>query len=32
MKNILKYSVHREIPIAFHNGFSYDYHFIIKKS
>ena len=27
----LKYSVPKEIPIAFHNGSNYDYHFIIKE-
>ena len=27
----LKYSVSKRIPIAFHNGSSYDYHFIIKE-
>ena len=27
----LKYSVPKEIPIAFHNGSNYDYHLIIKK-
>ena len=27
----LKYSVPKEIPIGFHNGFRYDYHFIIKE-
>ena len=27
----LKYSVLKEIPIAFHNGSSYDYYFITKK-
>ena len=26
----LKYSVPKNIPIAFHNGSNYDYHFIIK--
>ena len=26
----LKYSVSKKIPIAFHNGSNYDYHFIIK--
>ena len=25
----LKYSVTKKIPIAFHNGSNYDYHFII---
>ena len=27
----LKYSVPKNIPIAFHNGSNYDYHFIIKR-
>ena len=27
----LKFSVPKKIPIAFHNGSNYDYHFIIKK-
>ena len=27
----LKYSVPERIPILFHNGFNYDYHFIIKE-
>ena len=27
----LKHSVSKKIPIVFHNGFNYDYHFIIKK-
>ena len=27
----LKYSVSKRIPIAFHNGSNYDYHFIIKE-
>ena len=27
----LKSSVPKKIPIAFHNGSNYDYHFIIKK-
>ena len=27
----LKYSVPKEIPIAFHNGSNYDYYFIIKE-
>ena len=27
----LKYKVQKEIPIVFHNGSTYDYHFIIKK-
>ena len=27
----LKYSVPKEIPIAFHNGCNYDYHFIIRE-
>ena len=27
----LKYNVLKKIPIAFHNGSNYDYHFIIKE-
>ena len=27
----LKYSLPKKIPIAFHNGSNYDYHFIIKE-
>ena len=27
----LKYSVPKEIPIVFHNGSNYDYHFMIKE-
>ena len=27
----LKYSVPKEIPIAFHNGSNYDYHFIVQE-
>ena len=27
----LRYSIAKEIPIAFHNGSTYDYHFIIKQ-
>ena len=27
----LKYSVPKEIPIVFHNGSNYDYHFTIKE-
>ena len=27
----LKLSLHKKIPIAFHNGSNYDYHFIIKE-
>ena len=27
----LRYKVPKEIPIVFHNGWTYDYHFIIKK-
>ena len=27
----LKYSVPEEIPIIFHNGSNYDYHFVIKE-
>ena len=26
----LKYSAHKQILMAFHNGFNYDYHFITK--
>ena len=26
----LKYSVPKKVPVTFHNGNSYDYHFIIK--
>ena len=25
----LKYSVPKKLPIVFHNGYNYDYHFII---
>ena len=25
------YNTPREVPVVFHNGFSYDYHFIIKR-
>ena len=28
---ILKYKVPKKITIVFHNGFNYDYHFIIKE-
>ena len=28
----LKYSVPKEIPIVFHDGSNYNYHFIIKKN
>ena len=28
---ILRYKVPKEIPVVFHNGSTYDYHFIIKK-
>ena len=28
----LRYKIPREIPVIFHNGSAYDYHFIIKKS
>ena len=28
----LKYILPKDIPIAFHNGSNYDYHFIIKES
>ena len=27
----LKYSIPKEIPIVFHNGSYYDYHFIVKE-
>ena len=27
----LRYKVPKEIPVVFHNGSTYDYHFIIKK-
>ena len=27
----LRYKIQKEIPIAFHNGSTYDYHFIIKE-
>ena len=27
----LTYKIPKEIPVAFHNGFTYDYHFIIKQ-
>ena len=27
----LRYKIPREIPVVFHNGFTYDYHFIIKQ-
>ena len=27
----LRYKVYKKIPIVFHNGSTYDYHFIIKK-
>ena len=27
----LRYKVSKEIPVVFHNGSTYDYHFIIKK-
>ena len=28
--NNIKYSIPKEIPIIFHNGSNYEYHFIIK--
>ena len=28
---ILRFNVPNEIPVVFHNGLNYDYHFIIKK-
>ena len=27
----LRYKIPKEIPVVFHNGFQYDYHFIIKE-
>ena len=27
----LRYKIPKEIPVVFHNGFTYDYHFIIKE-
>ena len=27
----MKHSVPKEVPIVFHNGYNYDYHFIIKE-
>ena len=27
----LKYSMSKEIPVVFHTGLNYDYHFIIKE-
>ena len=27
----LRYEVPKEIPVVFHSGFTYDYHFIIKE-
>ena len=27
----MRYKVPKEIPVVFHNGFTYDYHFIIKE-
>ena len=27
----LKFNVPNEIPVAFHNGSNYDYHFILKQ-
>ena len=27
----LRYKVPKEIPVVFHNGFTYDYHFIVKQ-
>ena len=27
----LRYNIPKKIPIAFHNGSTYDYHFVIKK-
>ena len=31
MYRVPKYRVPKEIPINFHNGSNYDYHFLIKK-
>ena len=28
---VLRYNVHEEIPVNFHNGSNYDHHFIIRK-
>ena len=28
---ILRYKIPKEIPVVFHNGSTYDYHFIIKE-
>ena len=28
---VFKYSVPKKIPIAFHNGSNYDYHFAVKE-
>ena len=27
----LRYKTPKEIPVVFHNGYKYDYHFIIKE-
>ena len=27
----LRYKIPKEVPVVFHNGFTYDYHFIIKE-
>ena len=27
----LRYKTPKEIPVVFHNGYTYDYHFIIKE-
>ena len=27
----LRYKIPKEIPVVFHNGYTYDYHFIIKE-
>ena len=28
----MRYKIPKEIPVVFHNGYTYDYHFIIKES
>ena len=30
-KVLLRYKVHKKIPLVLHNGSTYDYHFIIKQ-
>ena len=32
IKNIIRYKIPKEIPAVFHNGSTYDYHFITKES